>query len=147
MSGSGEAARGSAWFEHPIEVRPSDRDAAGHLNHVALLSYFEHARVKAHAEVRARRPDLPDMNTVVRRLCVDYLGQADVFDRLLVRSRVARDGHSSRTWEQVLVHAEGGREVARAEVVSVLLDRSTGRPTRLPEVYRDAFRAWPADRR
>jgi acyl-CoA thioester hydrolase len=132
-------------FEHRLPVRPSDIDGAGHLNHVAMLGFFEFARVRAHREVREASPEMPDMNTVVRRATVDYHGQARVFDELLVRSWVRKDGGSSRTWEQELLRPDGGL-VARVEVISVLVDPASWRPTRLPGAYRDAFEAWVEDR-
>ena len=125
-------------FTHELPVRPADIDAAGHLNHVAMVAFFEYGRVRAHREVRDRSPELPDMSTAVRRLNLDYLGQAAVFEQLSVRTWVLRDGGSSRTWAQGLVRADG-TVIARAEVVSVLVDVSTGRPARLPEVYRHTF--------
>jgi acyl-CoA thioester hydrolase len=125
-------------FTHEVEVRPTDVDSARHLNHVSMVGYFEHGRMRAHHDVRRAHPDLPDMNTVVRRVAVDYLGQAQMFEPLVVRSWVRRDGETSRTWAQELVR-EDGEVVARAEVVSVLLDRATGRPTPLPAIYREVF--------
>jgi YbgC/YbaW family acyl-CoA thioester hydrolase len=123
-------------FEHVLAVRPADVDAAGHLNHVRMLAFFEFARVRAHREVRERFPELPDMDTVVRHLSVDYLGQAEVFEELRVRSWVRRDGGSSRTWLQELVRPEG-RVICRAEVTSVLV--RDGRAARLPALYRASF--------
>jgi YbgC/YbaW family acyl-CoA thioester hydrolase len=125
-------------FTHEIVVRPSDVDAARHLNHVAMIAFFEYGRVRAHRDVRLLRPELPDMATVVRRLSVDYHGQAAAFDALSVRSWIRRDGRTSRTWVQELVRADGAL-IARAEVTSVLLDRATGRPAELPPLYRELF--------
>lgn len=76
------------------------------------------------------------MATVVRSATVDYLGQASCFDEMLVRSWIARDGGSSRTWHQELIRPDG-TVICRADVVSVLV--RDGRPVRLPAVYRDAF--------
>jgi YbgC/YbaW family acyl-CoA thioester hydrolase len=131
-------ARDCAVFEHRLEVRPSDLDAAGHLNHVKMLGFFELARVRAHREVRESHPEMPDMATVVRSASVDYLGQAECFDEMLVRSWVHRDGGSSRTWRQELIRPDGS-VTCRADVVSVLV--RDGRPLRLPAVYRDSFAA------
>ena len=127
-------------------MRAGDIDAAHHLNHVSMLVFLEHGRVGAHAQVREQHPELPNMATAVRRLTVDYLGQTEAFARLTVRSWVRRDGGSSRTWEQELVR-EDGVVICRAEVVSVLVDLNSGRPTRLPEVYRHSFADFtePAD--
>ena len=128
-------------FDHEVVVRPSDVDAARHVNHVSMVAFFEYGRVRAHRDVRLERPDLPDMATVVRHVSVDYLGQAAMFDALRVRSWVLRDGGSSRAWAQELVRPDGAL-VARAEVTSVLVDVATGRPSRLPAIYRDAFAAY-----
>ena len=81
------------------------------------------------------------MGTVVRRLSVDYLGQAEAFEPLTVRTWILRDGGSSRTWCHELVRPQG-EVIARAEVVSVLVRQ--GRPSRLPAVYRDSFEPWRA---
>jgi acyl-CoA thioesterase FadM len=51
---------------------------------------------------------------------------------------VRRDGVTSRTWAQELVRPDAV-VVARAEVTSVLVDPATGRPSRLPEIYREVF--------
>jgi len=123
-------------FEHRLEVRPSDVDAARHLNHVRMLTFFEFARVRAHHEIRQSHPAMPDMNTVVRRANVDYLGQAACFDEMLVRSWIGKDGGSSRTWRQELIRPDG-TVICRAEIISVLV--RDGRPVRLPAVYRESF--------
>jgi acyl-CoA thioester hydrolase len=128
-------------FEHEVVVRPGDVDSARHLNHVAIVGFLEHGRVGAHHDARLARPDLPDMNTVVRHLSVDYLAQAAMFEALRVRTWVRRDGGSSRTWAQEIVRPDAV-VVARAEVTSVLVDPSTGRPAPLPAIYRDVFAAY-----
>src|SRR5688572_1511046 len=77
-------------FAHEVVVRPSDVDSARHLNHASIVVFFEYGRMAAHHDVRLLRPDLPDMNTVVRHVAVDYLAQAAMFDALVVRSWVRR---------------------------------------------------------
>ena len=131
-------APGCDVFAHELVVRPTDVDSAGHVNHVSMVALFEYGRMRAHHDVRMARPELPDMKTVVRRVAVDYLAQARVFDVLTVRSWIRRDGTTSRTWAQELVRPDG-TVVARAEVTSVLLDRASGRPVALPALYRDLF--------
>ena len=128
-------------FDHEVTVRPSDVDSARHLNHVAMVAFFEYGRVRAHADVRAEHPELPDMATVVRAVVVEYFGQASMFDAMRVRSWIRRDGTSSRAWAQELARPDGA-VIARAEVTSVLVDVATGRPAPLPAVYRDLFAAW-----
>ncbi len=139
----GPAEPSCSVFEKVVELRPSDIDSAGHLNHVAMVGLLEHARVGAHHQ-RRLDAELPDCSTVVRRLTVDYHGQARVFERMTVRSWIVRDGGSSRTWQQELVGEKGGL-IARAEVISVWLDPETGRPRRLPDFYREQFAAYCAD--
>jgi YbgC/YbaW family acyl-CoA thioester hydrolase len=129
---------GCSVFDHEVVVRPADVDSAGHLNHVAMIAFFEFGRVRAHHDVRRAHPDLPDMSTVVRHLSVDYLGQASMFDTLSLRTWIRRDGTTSRTWAQELV-ATAGSVIARATCTSVLVDPSTSRAAALPQVYRDLF--------
>jgi len=128
-------------FEHEVVVRPGDVDSARHLNHVAMIGFFEYGRVRAHHDARLERRDLPDMSTVVRHLSVEYLAQAAMFQALRVRTWVRRDGRTSRTWAQEIVRPDAV-VVARAECTSVLVDPATGRPASLPDIYREIFAAY-----
>ena len=105
--------------EHPVQLRWSDPDSYGHVNHARALSLIEDARL-------AMAEGAPgDRGLILARLEVDYLRQLyyRVGERLCVRSTVTRLGTKSLTLRQELVQDD---EVAiRADVVMVLFDFAT----------------------
>ena len=109
--------------EHLIQLRWSDPDTYGHVNHARALSLLEDARLLMASEapgVVAGRPDI-----ILARLEVDYLRQLyyRAGERLCVRSWVTRVGTRSFTMRQELLQDD---EVAiRLDAVIVLFDITT----------------------
>jgi acyl-CoA thioester hydrolase len=111
-------------YEQPVQLRWSDPDSYGHVNHARALSLLEDARlamaVQAPGVVPGRQPGL-----ILARLEVDYLRQLHyrVGEVLCVRSWVTRVGTKSFTVRQELIQDD---EVAiRADAVCVLFDFAT----------------------
>ncbi len=107
--------------EHAVQLRWSDPDAYGHVNHARALSLLEDARLALAAQAPGTRPGrLPDI--ILARLEVDYLQQLRyrVGEVLTVWSWVARVGTRSVTVRQELV--QDGRVAIRADGVAVLFD-------------------------
>jgi acyl-CoA thioester hydrolase len=110
--------------EHQIQLRWSDPDSYGHVNHARALSLLEDARLAMAAEspgvVPGRQPDI-----ILARLEVDYLQQLHyrVGEQVCVRGWVTRMGTKSFTMRQELVQDD---EVAiRLDAVIVLFDIAT----------------------
>jgi acyl-CoA thioester hydrolase len=110
--------------EHLIQLRWSDPDVYGHVNHARALSLLEDARLAlagdAPGVVPGRQPDI-----ILARLEVDYLRQLyyRVGEQLCVRSWVTRLGSKSFTLRQELIQDD---EVAiRVDCVLVLFDMSS----------------------
>jgi acyl-CoA thioester hydrolase len=103
--------------EHPVQLRWSDPDSLGHVNHARALSLLEDARL---AMVEG-----PDRSVILARLEVDYLRQLyyRVGERLCVSSWVTRLGTKSFTVRQELV--QDGQVAIRADVVMVMFDFAT----------------------
>ena len=102
--------------EHWVQLRWSDPDSLGHVNHARALSLVEDARL-------AMAPE--DGGVILARLEVDYLRQLyyRVGERVCVRSRVTRLGTKSLTVRQELLQDD---EVAlRADAVMVVFDFAT----------------------
>ncbi len=110
--------------EHAVQLRWSDPDSYGHVNHARVLSLLEDARLAMGLEAPGIAPGRqPDM--ILARLEVDYLRQVyyRVGERLCVRSWVTRVGTKSLTMRQELVQDD---EVAlRLDAVVVLFDITT----------------------
>ena len=114
----------SRTHEHLIQLRWSDPDSYGHVNHARALSLLEDARlamgVAAPGIEPGRQPDI-----ILARLEVDYLRQVyyRVGERLCVRSWVTRMGTTSLSMRQELIQDD---EVAiRLDAVIVHFDMSS----------------------
>jgi len=109
----------TAPHEHLVQLRWSDPDSLGHVNHARALSLLEDARLAMADEAPG------DVGLILARLEADYLRQLyyRTGERLCVRSVVARLGAKSFTVRQELIQDD---EVAiRADVVMVLFDFAT----------------------
>ncbi|MGY1804937.1 acyl-CoA thioesterase [Blastococcus sp. SYSU D00922] len=108
--------------EHPVQLRWSDPDSLGHVNHARALSLIEDARLAM--------VDGPGGSMILARLEVDYLRQLyyRVGERPCVTSWVTRIGTKSLTVRQELV--QDGEVAIRADVVLVMFDfaSDTSRP-------------------
>ncbi|WP_241038131.1 acyl-CoA thioesterase [Blastococcus litoris] len=103
--------------EHPVQLRWSDPDSLGHVNHARALSLIEDARLAM--------VDGPGGSMILARLEVDYLRQLyyRVGERPCVSSWVTRIGTRSLTVRQELV--QDGEVAIRADVVLVAFDFAT----------------------
>jgi acyl-CoA thioester hydrolase len=109
--------------EHLIQLRWSDPDTYGHVNHARALSLLEDARLVMATEAPGvvRQPDV-----ILARLEVDYLRQLyyRAGERLCVRSWVTRVGTKSFTMRQELLQDD--QAAIRLDAV---LGSSTSPPT------------------
>ena len=102
--------------EHPVQLRWSDPDSLGHVNHARALALLEDARLA-----------MGDGGSglILARLEVDYLRQLyyRVGERPLVSSWVTRVGTKSVTMRQELL--QDGEVAIRADAVLVMFDFAT----------------------
>ena len=120
-----------AVHEHPVQLRWSDSDVYGHVNHARALSLFEDARLMmaagAPGVVAGGQPDI-----ILARLEVDYLRQLHyrAGEAVCVRSWLLRLGTKSFTLRQELVQDDA--VAIRLDAVLVLFDvaTDTSRPLR-----------------
>jgi len=102
--------------EHPVQLRWSDPDSLGHINHARALGLLEDARL-----AMVSGPG----GAILARLEVDYLRQLyyRVGERPCVTSWVTRIGTKSLTVRQELV--QDGQVAIRADSVLVMFDFAT----------------------
>ncbi len=102
------------------QVRWSDADIMGHVNHARYLSYFEDARMAMLADGPMGLAGAPgDRGYIAARIAVDY-EQAAVFRpglSLGVQTRISAVGRSSFTFDQRM--RDGETPIARCECVLV----------------------------
>jgi YbgC/YbaW family acyl-CoA thioester hydrolase len=124
--------------EATVEVRMPELDSFGHVNHAVHLTYFEHARFKALADVGFSWTILEERGWAifVVRIEVDYLAEAGRGDELLIRTWAESFRRTSMVLRQEMVRTDDPTiVVARARVTAVWIGPDR-RPIRVPEVVR-----------
>jgi acyl-CoA thioester hydrolase len=114
--------------EHPVQLRWSDPDSLGHVNHARALSLIEDARLAM--------ADGSGGGVILARLEVDYLRQLYYRprERPCVTSWVTRIGTRSFTVRQEL--SQDQQVAIRADVVMVMFDFATDASRPLTEEER-----------
>ena len=127
---------GPAVHEHWVQLRWSDPDSYGHVNHARALSLLEDARL-AWASGMAPTSDGRQPDVILARLEVDYLRQLyyRAGERLCVRSWITRIGTKSITMRQELIQDD---DVAiRVDAICVLFDYAADATRALTDSERD----------
>jgi acyl-CoA thioester hydrolase len=117
------------------QVRWSDPDTMGHVNHARYLSYFEDARMTLLASSPAGLAGAGDGDRgyIAARVAVDYQYPATFRPGLMLRveTRVSKIGTTSWTFDQRMY--DGEQPIARCECVLVGYSYATEKPRPLAE--------------
>ncbi len=126
-------------FYHPIEVRYGDLDPQGHLNNAKFLTYFEQARIQYWIQMGFFTKDqsFMEIGVIVADVHLTYLAPVYFGQNVKVGVRVVKLGNKSMTWEQNIVDADAGKELARGELVIVAYDYKEEKTISIPQLWRD----------
>ena len=126
-------------FYHPIEVRYGDLDPQGHVNNATHLTYFEQARVAYMIELGLFTKDqsFMEIGVILADLHITYFEPIYFGQNIKVGVHAAKFGNKSMTWEQNIVDADTGKEVAKGEVIIVTYDYKVGKTIRIPREWRE----------
>jgi acyl-CoA thioester hydrolase len=134
-------------FSAQTRVGFSDTDAQGIVYYGRYLPYFDLARVEYHRNLGLLGMEIGEegQEFVMRALTVDYHAPA-VFDDLIeVCVRLARIGRTSATYELAAYRARDDVLMVTATQTLVLVDLDERKAVPIPDVYRDAIRAFEDD--
>ncbi len=121
-------------FELALTIKPSDIDEMGHVNNVVYLSWVQDVAI-AHWDSLTTGQHRAKYAWVAIRHEIDYHAGAVLGDALIARTwtGTARGMRFPRHTEIIRVDESGNRKrMATAVTQWCPLERSTGRPTRLP---------------
>lgn len=126
-------------FYHPVEVRYGDLDPQGHLNNAKYLTYFEQARVQYTIErgLFSRDQSFMEIGIIIADVHIRYLEPVYFGQEIKVGVQVARLGNKSMTWEQNIVDADTGKELAKGEVIIVTYDYKSEKTISIPQEWRE----------
>lgn len=125
-------------FELPIEVRPADIDALGHVNNVVYLQWVQDAAV-AHWSAAATAEQQAALVWVVVRHEIDYRRPALPGDAIIARTWVGTATKRDFDRHTEILRAADRKVLARARTVWCPIDPRTGRPTRVGDDVRRRF--------
>jgi acyl-CoA thioester hydrolase len=122
-------------YEYRGQLRFSDSDAMGHVNHARFASLFEDARIGLLSSLAGDGPPITSRGIILARLEIDYVRplQVDV-EPVSVFTRVVRIGTSSFTIDYEL--QQRGAICARGLSVLVAYDYTAGRSRPLADTER-----------
>jgi acyl-CoA thioester hydrolase len=125
-------------FYHPIEVRYGDLDPQGHVNNAKHLTYFEQARVAYMIELGLFTKDQSFMKigVILADVHITYFDPIYFGQNIKVGVHTAKFGTKSMTWEQNIVDADTGRELAKGEVIIVTYDYQEEKTIPIPQEWR-----------
>ena len=126
-------------FYHPVEVRYGDLDPQGHVNNAKHLTYFEQARIAYWIKLGLFTKDqsFMEIGVILADVHLTYLEPIYYGQNIQVGVHVSKLGNKSMTWEQNIVDADTGRELARGAVVVVAYDYRKEQTMSIPQEWRE----------
>ena len=131
-------------FYHPIEVRYGDLDPQGHVNNAKFLTYFEQARLAYWVQLGlfSKEQSFMELGIILADVHIAYRAPVLYGQNIKVGVRVARLGSKSMTWQQNVVDADTGQELANGEVIVVAYDYTAGKTIPVPQDWREKIVAF-----
>lgn len=123
-------------FSHSFLVSPEDIDAQGHVNNVSYVRWIQDVAV-AHWFSEASKEMLEKFAWVVIRHEIDYKKQAFENEEVVVKTWVGEPTRIS--WERFTEVKRGEEVLCKARSVWCLIDKPSGRPTRITDEMKELF--------
>lgn len=126
-----------------VRVRTYELDSYGHVNNAVYLQYLEEARSEFLKQIGLSFHDLGRLGVylVIVEAHVAYVSPAVYGDEIVIAGAFTDARAASVTITYTLTEKCSGRLIATAWTRGAFVDPTTGRPTRAPRAFRDAFRA------
>jgi len=130
-------------FSTEVRVRLPETDALGVVYHGTFYTYFDVARMEylRGLGLLEKFRSGESLNLVVHT-SADFRSPARFDDLLIVRARIRKIGDSSVTFEFRVDHKGDARLVAEGRSVHSFIDSKTWQPARVPDLFREAVRAF-----
>jgi acyl-CoA thioester hydrolase len=124
-----------------VRVRTYELDSFGHVNNAAYLNYVEEARSEYLRQMGLSFHDFArlDVQLVIVEAHVKYISPSRYGDEIEIRGIFKEMKAASLVIEYILTEKTTGRLIAEAWTRGAFVDAATGKPTRAPQPFRDAF--------
>ena len=123
-----------------IPVRFADTDAQTHVFFANYFTYFDEAYMAYLDEVGFSWDSLAKMKLETYYVSADcqFLGRAYYGDVLHVHTAFTKLGNSSLVMEMTIINSSSNERIAKGHVISVMVESTTQKSTRIPDAFRQA---------
>ncbi len=132
----------SSAFTLTFTAAPEHIDENGHVNNTVWVRWMEELAA-AHWLADARPEDITAYVWIVTRHEIDYRRNVRVGESVTGRTEIREAPRGSRFVRHIAFTDAEGRELVDARTVWAMIDRTTGRPARVPAAL--AARFLPSD--
>ena len=126
-------------FYHPVEVRYGDLDPQGHVNNSKHLTFFEQARIAYMIELGLFTKDqsFMEIGVILADVHIAYHEPIYFGQKIKVGVHISKMGKKSMTWQQNIMDADTGKEIAKGEVIMVTYDYKEEKTIPIPQEWRE----------
>jgi acyl-CoA thioester hydrolase len=116
---------------HQLKVRFYELDPYSHVNHAAIIQYFEVGRVELLESIGFGLDTMKSAghHIVVTAIETRFLASGGPSDELVVETEVAEMRRATSTWRQRLLR---GDEVVATQTIHAAVTDTNGKPRRFP---------------
>lgn len=134
-------------FVLSFSARPEDIDGYGHVNNTVYLKWID-AVGWAHSDaagMSAEQCRELGRGFAMRRHEIDYLASAYADDEVQVGTWITElDGKLRSTRQFQIVRLSDSKTLLRAKTTFICTNLETGRPVRMPEIFKEVYQVDPA---
>ena len=129
---------------HSLKVRFYELDPYNHVNHSAIIQYFEVGRVELLESIGFGLDAMKrgGHHIVVTRIQTRFVGSAGPGDVLVVETTVERVGRATSTWSQRLLRDD---ELLADQTIEAAFTDVAGKPRRFPAELAAALETYQAE--
>jgi acyl-CoA thioester hydrolase len=126
-----------------VQVRTYELDSFGHVNNSVYLNYLEEARSEYLKQMGVSFHDFArhSVHLVIVESYVKYVSAARYGDIIEIAGSIRGVSPVAAYIDYVLTETNSGRLIATAWTRGAFVHAQTGRPTRAPQSFQDAFKA------
>lgn len=125
-------------FSYELTVLPEHLDATGHVNNVVYVQFLQDIAHKHWNSIEEADIEKSQI-WVVRKHEIEYLAQAFLHDRLLIRTWTGN--HTAVTWNRhcEILRIKDNKKIISSVSAWVLVDKLTNKPQRIKEALLHRF--------
>ncbi|MDX1933359.1 MAG: thioesterase family protein [Capsulimonadales bacterium] len=131
-----------------VRVRTYELDSFGHVNNAVYLQYLEEARSEYLRQMGLSFRDFSvhGVQIVIAEATIRYLSPLRYGDSARIEGRITALRPVSANFEYRLIREDGEERIAEASTRGVFVRAESGRPTRAPQPFREAFARFTGER-